>query len=234
LLKSSSPYFVIMPLFDLHCHTSRYSYDSRLDPEDLLEGLVEAGIDGAVITEHNNLWPADELDALLADSPYRNQLKIWAAQEVRTHHQGCLLGDLLVYDVAQEFPDGTEIDEVMAKVKEAEGFTIAAHIAATPWGMGTRSGDFGLDAIEILNSRYGKKHSAAAEAMLDDLYAPCTGGSDAHDRRGVGLAATKFPGSPADYSTLDDLKAAIRKRLVEPWEPPNQSIWSRFQKSLSS
>ena len=55
--------------FDLHLHTSRHSPDSVIDPFELLDRARAAGLDGVVITEHDYLWPEDELDELRAAAP---------------------------------------------------------------------------------------------------------------------------------------------------------------------
>src|SRR2546423_15273689 len=53
-----------MVKFDLHMHTRRYSPDSEIDPFDLVRRAREVGLDGIVITEHDRLWPEDELEEL--------------------------------------------------------------------------------------------------------------------------------------------------------------------------
>ena len=48
-------------LIDLHNHTSRYSDDSLLPPEHLIDEAKKAGLDGIAITEHDFFWDHDEL-----------------------------------------------------------------------------------------------------------------------------------------------------------------------------
>ena len=48
-------------LIDLHNHTSRYSDDSLLSPEHLIEVAKKAGLDGIAVTEHDFFWDHDEL-----------------------------------------------------------------------------------------------------------------------------------------------------------------------------
>ena len=58
-----------MMKFDLHMHTRRYSPDSDIDPFALLKQAKAAGLDGIVLTEHDRLWPEDELAELQAAAP---------------------------------------------------------------------------------------------------------------------------------------------------------------------
>ena len=54
---------------DHHIHTSRYSPDSTIRPEELVRHACEIGLDGIVITEHDYQWQPDELAELAARAP---------------------------------------------------------------------------------------------------------------------------------------------------------------------
>src|SRR6187200_2127761 len=77
--------------FDLHMHTKRYSPDSDIDPFHLLRQAKLNGLDGIVITEHDRLWPEDELEELRAAQP---DLIILGGIEVSARD-----GDVLCYGV---------------------------------------------------------------------------------------------------------------------------------------
>src|SRR4051812_27484592 len=81
--------------FDLHIHTARHSPDSQTDPFDLVRAALAAGLDGVVITEHDFLWPEDELNELRAAAP---GLVILAGVEVTGRG-----GDMLCYGVTDPF-----------------------------------------------------------------------------------------------------------------------------------
>src|SRR5437764_415885 len=80
-----------MMKFDLHMHTRRYSPDSEIDPFDLVRRAREVGLDGIVITEHDRLWPEDELEELRKAAP---GLVVIGGVEVSGRN-----GDLLCYGV---------------------------------------------------------------------------------------------------------------------------------------
>ena len=81
--------------FDLHMHTARHSPDADTDPFDLVRAAIQAGLDGIVITEHDFLWPQEELDELRAAAP---QLVILAGVEVTGRG-----GDMLCYGITDPF-----------------------------------------------------------------------------------------------------------------------------------
>ena len=62
-------------------HTTRHSPDSVMDPLELVRRARDIGLDGVVITEHDWLWTADELDELRAAEP---GLVVLAGIEVTT------------------------------------------------------------------------------------------------------------------------------------------------------
>src|SRR4051795_4128502 len=51
-------------LIDLHTHTKRYSWDSDLDPNELIERSKAAGLDGICLSEHDYFWDPEEVYAL--------------------------------------------------------------------------------------------------------------------------------------------------------------------------
>jgi len=55
-------------MVDIHVHTRRFSPCSTVDPEQLIDQAVRAGLDGVVVTEHGCQWDQAELDALAASS----------------------------------------------------------------------------------------------------------------------------------------------------------------------
>ncbi|MBT3198322.1 MAG: PHP domain-containing protein [Phycisphaerales bacterium] len=54
---------------ELHLHTSRYSGCSRHTPEELMRDLIDAGYEAVYLTDHDAVWPDDELAELQAAFP---------------------------------------------------------------------------------------------------------------------------------------------------------------------
>ena len=66
---------------DIHLHTNRYSPDSDISPEQLIVDAKAAGLTALAITEHDTLWPIEELAELNA-RPEANGLTILGGVEV--------------------------------------------------------------------------------------------------------------------------------------------------------
>src|SRR5436190_13872817 len=106
--------------FDLHLHTRRHSPDSDTDPFDLLRSAIAAGLDGVVLTEHDYLWPEEELAELRAAAP---GLVVLAGVEVTGRG-----GDMLCYGVTDPFklPKGIPWPELCREVHRQGGVCVAA------------------------------------------------------------------------------------------------------------
>ncbi|HEX3151194.1 MAG TPA: PHP domain-containing protein, partial [Gemmataceae bacterium] len=124
-----------MMKFDLHMHTSRYSPDSSIDPFELVKQARAIGLDGIVITEHDRLWPEEELEELRQAAP---GLVVIGGVEVSGRN-----GDLLCYGVRDltNLRRGMPWGELCREVDRQGGATVAAH--PFRWGQ-----DFDLLLVE--------------------------------------------------------------------------------------
>src|SRR5215831_11463234 len=107
--------------FDLHMHTSRHSFDSRMEPLAMVRRARQIGLDGVVITEHDWLWTEPELDELRAAA---GDLVVLAGMEVSAKE-----GHFLAYGVYDPFavPRGIGVAELCREVHRQEGAVVAAH-----------------------------------------------------------------------------------------------------------
>ena len=64
---------------ELHCHTGVKSACAWDMPETLLPALIEAGYGAVFFTEHDDVWPDAQLDALRRDHP---GIRIWPGMEL--------------------------------------------------------------------------------------------------------------------------------------------------------
>jgi predicted metal-dependent phosphoesterase TrpH len=192
--------------FDLHLHTSRHSPDSETDPFDLLRAARKAGLDGVVLTEHDYLWPEDELEELRAAEP---GLVILGGMEVTGRG-----GDMLVYGIqdASTLPRGIGWGDLVREVHRQGGVAVAAH--PNRWGQPfervVRDAGVELDGIEIMSNNMDEDLRAQARELLQRYphYAQL-GNSDSHAPWSVGCCCTEFD---AEIRTSADLVAAIRGR----------------------
>jgi predicted metal-dependent phosphoesterase TrpH len=194
--------------FDLHMHTRRHSPDSSIDPIALVRRAVEVGLDGVVITEHDYLWPDDELRELREAAP---GLVVLSGIEVSGRD-----GDLLVYGVSNPFTlrRSTPWVDLCREVHRQDGTAVAAH--PYRWGQRferiLRDPQVTLDGIEAMtNNMDDELRRRAAGVLRDWPELAGLGSSDAHEVGVVGACFTEFD---ADIRTNADLVAAIRSRRL--------------------
>jgi len=192
--------------FDLHLHTSRHSPDSETDPFDLLEAAKKAGLDGVVLTEHDYLWPEEELEELRAAEP---GLVILGGVEVTGRG-----GDMLVYGItdASVLPRGIGWGELVKEVHRQGGAAVAAH--PNRWGQPfekvVRDSGAELDGIEVMSNNMDRDlRTKAADLLKKYPQFAQLGNSDSHQPWSVGCCYTDFD---ADIRTNADLVAAIKAK----------------------
>lgn len=178
-----------MAIVELHSH-SYASYDSRLQPTDIVSACREKGIDKLAVTDHHSIRGAVELHALAP------QLVI-VGEEIMTTH-----GELLAYFVEEEVPRGLTPEEAIARLK-AQGAVISVPHPFDRWRGGAwRESDLMailplVDAIEVFNSRcVFKGDNTRALAFARQHGKLCAVGSDAHYRLELGRAVLKMPHVP--------------------------------------
>lgn len=192
--------------FDLHMHTRRHSHDAMSDPIELIKAAQAAGLDGVVITEHDYLWPEEELQELRAAVP---GIVVLSGVEVTARG-----GDMLVYGATNPFalPRGIAWPELCREVHRQGGVAIAAH--PNRWGqpfekiLTEQSPE--LDGIEVMsNNMDADLRQRAAELLTKHPHFAQLGNSDSHEPRTVGCCYTEFA---CEIRSTADLVAAIRAR----------------------
>jgi len=194
---------------DLHLHTARYSPCAEaVDPSAIAAWAGRAGLAGAVITDHDVLWPEDELERLREDFP---SVAFYRGIEVTS--QGCHLV-VVGLDRQDGLRRGTPVEEVV-RIAHAQG---AAVILAHPY----RDADpdvlplDGIDAVEVGSTSFTRPEAARARALARRLGKPEVASSDAHALSRIGWAYTVFPRLPADEK---ELAAMVRDGLGRPSTP---------------
>jgi predicted metal-dependent phosphoesterase TrpH len=192
--------------FDLHMHTRRYSHDAISDPFDLVRAAKAAGLDGIVITEHDTLWPEDELESLRAAAP---GLMILGGVEITG-----LGGDVLCYGVSDlsRLPRGTPWPELCREVLRQGGIPVAAH--PNRWGQPfekiVREQNPALGGIEVMSKNMDDELRTSAAQLLERFpHFAQLGNSDSHEPETVGCCYTEFE---VEIRRVEDLVAAIRGR----------------------
>ncbi|HEX2172750.1 MAG TPA: PHP domain-containing protein, partial [Dehalococcoidia bacterium] len=188
-----------------HNHTLPLSIDSGLRPQVLIDRARARALDGLCLTEHDRLWPPEDLDRLRDQTGFL----ILGGCEVTTQ-----IGHVIAIGLREVKP-GFHRLETLREAADRDG---AVLIAAHPLRDGQRiAGHPDLlplfDGIEVFNGTESAGHNDLAARLAIDLGRPGVGGSDAHVDHEVGPGATEFD-DPVE--TEQDLIAALRAGRVRP------------------
>ncbi len=190
---------------DLHCHT-KYSGDSYLEPEELIEQAIKLNLKGVCMTEHSSLLDSHVLEGLkIPDGFY-----VFRGVELYTSH-----GHLLVYGLKEDLWDpwysdhDLDLFRVLENVHSKGGICVAAHPFRGWDSFGEDMLELdGIDAIETHNGLDGEEKNRKATHMARIRNLPSIGGSDCHQKAQVGRAFTEFRNP---VHTMDELIQEIKK-----------------------
>jgi predicted metal-dependent phosphoesterase TrpH len=200
-------------LVDLHVHTSRYSACGRATPEEMMARAVNVGLDGVVLTEHNMVWPDDEIDALRAQFP---RLVIWQGVEI-TSAEG---DDYLLYGLTSAAEHVREPD--LQRDTEGERLVRRAHelglviVLAHPYRYHDEAPAFmarePVDGVEIMSANILDYAHGRAVALAEELDAFVVATSDGHSTKALGVYAIRFDAAIDDERAL--ARALVERRLT--------------------
>jgi predicted metal-dependent phosphoesterase TrpH len=108
---------------DLHCHT-KYSYDSFLGPEELIEQAIKMNLDGVCFTEHHSLMASRPVEKIEIPEGFH----VFRGLEISTDR-----GHLLVYGLRDDSwniwnrNNYLNVFRVLEKVHALGGICVPAH-----------------------------------------------------------------------------------------------------------
>ncbi len=189
---------------DLHCHTLA-SYDCKTSLEAVVLACQHKKLDVLAITDHNEIWAAQELAALGLTTP-----QFIVGEEVYTNE-----GEIIGLFLQQKIARGQSPERTLSEIHEQGGLALLPHgfdhwKPSTLKAMARERIRASLDIIEAFNGHTAQarsNHRARVWAASHDL--PISGGSDAHRAADIGSVyletATRVIENPADL--LEALKA---------------------------
>lgn len=207
----------------MQVHTTEGSDDSQLDPRELVNGCVHAGLDGVGITEHSASVMTGTAEMLAAAG-----LVLVPGREV-----SCGIAHLLVFSTDQDLL--MRLPRSISLVEPALSHPDVACVWAHPAAAGG-SGAYPpfippgeqvsklVHAVEVLNGRhlaFGASVTIAVE-LAASLGLNSTGGSDAHDVADVGRCFTEVDARPQDGAS-----GVIRAIRGGATRPVLSEMWAR-------
>jgi len=208
-------------LIDLHTHTRPLSWDSYLDPDELVERSKAAGLDGICLSEHDFFWKPDDVAALAK----RHDYLVLPAIEINTDD-----GHILAYGLTKYVYGMHRSHELAHHIGEANGTMVAAHPyrRQMPWYIDNeRDYEEALvrasrnpayrycAALESINGRATEQENAFSQRLCDLMSMHGTAGSDAHARTDIGRCATQFERPIESIEDLIEELRAGRFRAVD-------------------
>ena len=169
---------------ELHCHTRRYSACARQEPAELMELFARAGYDAVYLTEHDAVWPADELADLQRQFP---RPRIYPGVELMVD-DSLILHVVVLGTCDQEYVDiRHDVPAVLAKARAEGHLTVLAHPFRWEGAAGLLGGPLLPDAIEYHTCNHDgaaahRSLMASLRLGLRTLNAGDTHGGDFIDR----------------------------------------------------
>ncbi|MCS7207752.1 MAG: PHP domain-containing protein [Dehalococcoidia bacterium] len=207
-------------IIDLHTHTYPKSDDSFLTLEALVAQAKAVGLDGICLTDHDQFWDVQDLQAL-AD---RWDFPLFPGCEVTTEE-----GHLLVFGLDRYIFGMHKASFVQDLVREYRGALLVAHPyrrkffeeesrdPLTYENMVRRACESSVfrfcHGVEVLNGRGSLMENAFSQEVARRFHLPGSGASDAHRLEDVGTCATEFP---SRIRTLRDLIDNLRAGTFRP------------------
>lgn len=188
---------------ELHLHTSKYSECSCNSPQEMMAKLIDNGYDAVYITEHNTVWPQDELNQLQSEFP---QIKIFPGIEITT---GSMASQHLVVLGTNDpkYSKMSRASEVLENALADGHLTILAHPYRFKGGCEMLDDNLLPDAIEFYTGNHGLEFAIQSLNTAGKLSLPLTNAGDVHalDMIGKFWLETDQP-----LTTADDIREIIK------------------------
>lgn len=171
---------------DLHLHDNKYSSDSHVSIEEIVEEARRKGLDGIALTNHESTDVRKEIEEFVQ----KYNFPIFPGVEYLSKD-----GDIVAFGIDELPKEQMTAQEFIDYVAKSGGTCTAAH----PYRTNNRGLEDklnlvkGLTAIEGYNGSTSEYHNGLAAATAKKLGIQVLGSSDAHVKEKVGIFATLLP-----------------------------------------
>lgn len=185
---------------DCHTHTN-VSFDGHISPGKYVKRMAEIGIGAAVVSDHNRIDGALEIEAL--HPPFR----VIVSEEIHT-----LQGEIIGAFLQERIPPRKPLDWTIDAVHEQGGLVIVSHpFVRVVWSRIKRSALFAhapkFDIIEAVNARNTSiRDELAAMRFARMAGLPVCAGSDAHLVHTLGRAYVRMKSFTDAVSFLENIR----------------------------
>ena len=206
---------------DMHTHTM-FSGDSTTTLDEIVESVIERGIDVLCVTDHNALEGAVRLRTILEEDGI---CRVIVGEEVKTH-----TGEIIGLFLSERIPFGETAVRTCEMIRAQGGIVYVPHPfdpmrrnMAEP-ALRQLAEDGLIDAVEVFNAKTSMSHlNRRAAEFAAEFGLPGGAGSDAHVPLAIGAAYVEMP----DFDGPVEFLAALREAEVHghhwdeprPWSP---------------
>ncbi|MBN1159868.1 MAG: PHP domain-containing protein [Candidatus Diapherotrites archaeon] len=187
---------------DMHTH-SKFSPDSEMEIEKMVEVAKKKGLDGFAITDHNSLKAKKYVDKMKL-----KDFVILVGEEIDTGERN----EIIAFEIQKEIPKKLGICETYKEIKKQKGYMIFPHtFDIARKHIGKRINWFESNfAIEVLNSRcifdsLLKSNKRAVKYARKNRI-PMSAGSDAHTYDEIGTAYLEIEAEPNAKAVMNAIK----------------------------
>lgn len=194
---------------ELHCHTSQRSLCATHPVEEMLRRLVELNYDAVFLTDHDAVWPAEEIDSLREAFP---EIAIHPGLE-RTLPNAQGFGHLLILGTDDRtFLDLAEPGDLLARARRMGCPTILAH--PSRWqGAGQLLADgFFPDAVEYRTPNHSPLQGTMTRVSAKRACLRMVNTGDAH---GLGYLGRFWIETHQPFQSPQDLRRVLLEGLYD-------------------
>jgi len=193
---------------ELHLHTNRYSACAVASPRELMKCLLDCGYEAVYLTEHDMVWPDEEIAELAGQFP---QLRIFPGIELS-------IGELLSFQhllvlgtndreyVKMAHGARPDVEGILAKARAAGHLTVLAHPCRWDEGSKMLRRGFVPDALENRTCNQGPDQAAAARRLAEEHSLPFVNSGDVHSAAMVGRF---WIDTAAPLADANDIRAVV-------------------------
>lgn len=211
---------------DLHCH-SEASYDCVTPLVEIPTQCQRENIQVQAITDHNEIWAAKAVKALVEQDP-DCKLIVIVGEEIST-----TAGEIIGLFLEEKIEPGLTPEETVRQIKAQQGLVLLPHgfdplkrHRLRPEARARIAAD--LDIIETFNARISRpRWNRAAVAWCQEHQQLMSAGSDAHRLADIGAAWVEVPQQPI-HGPYDLLRALQGGVPTGKWTHP---VWAFILKS---